>query len=143
MYWMFAGSSALELDVSSFDTSNVKVMRGTFMAADATKILGIEKLKTQNVTDMAEMFASSKLEEVNVSNFDTSNVKNMNAMFSIITYYGYSQVTNLKKIIGLKNFNTANVTNMCSMFANSKVTELDVSNFNTSNVTCFWGMFKK
>lgn len=97
--------------------------------------------------------------EIDPSNFDTSNVTNMHAMF-----YGMSNLTNLN----LSNFDTSKVTDMAGMFANmpnlvtlnlssfdtskvivmnsmfynmSKLTALDLSNFNTTQVTDMNHMF--
>ena len=97
--------------------------------------------------------------EIDPSNFDTSNVINMHAMF-----YGMSNLTNLN----LSNFDTSKVTDMAGMFANmpnlvtlnlssfdtskvivmnsmfynmSKLTALDLSNFNTPQVTDMNHMF--
>ena len=49
----------------------------------------------------------SSLKELDVSKFNTTNVTDMNHMFS-----GCSSL----KELNLNNFNTNNVTNMCSMF---------------------------
>jgi len=97
--------------------------------------------------------------EIDPSNFDTSNVTNMHAMF-----YGMSNLTSLN----LSNFDTSKVTDMAGMFANmpnlvtlnlssfdtskvivmnsmfynmSKLTALDLSNFNTPQVTDMNHMF--
>ena len=65
--------------------------------------------------------------------FDTSNVTNMNYMFS-----GCSSLQSLD----LSNFDTSNVTNMGSMFNGcSSLQSLDLSNFDTSKVTNMDGMF--
>ena len=77
------------------------------------------------------MFQESKAKTLNVSNFNTSNVADMSAMFYL------SQATTLD----LSNFNTSKVTNMSSMFSGSQATTLDVSNFDTSNVTDMGYMF--
>ena len=50
----------------------------------------------------------SSLKELNLSNFNTNNVTNMNSMFS-----GCSSL----KELNLSNFNTNNVTNMRWMFS--------------------------
>ena len=69
----------------------------------------------------------SSLTSLDLSNFITSNVTNMNMMFS-----GCSSLTSLN----LSNFDTSNVTNMDSMFYRcSSLTSLDLSNFDTSKVT--------
>ena len=50
----------------------------------------------------------SKLNSLNLSNFNTNNVTNMSSMF-----YDCSSLTSLN----LSNFNTNNVTNMENMFS--------------------------
>lgn len=99
-----------------------------------TAIIGIENLKTNNVTDMSGMFAScSSLTNIDVSSFKTDKVEFMYDMFS-----GCSSLTSLD----LSGFITSNVTLMSSMFYGcTSLTDLDVSSFNTSNVTSMRGMF--
>ena len=71
--------------------------------------------------------------EIDVSNFDTSKVTNMNTMF-----YGISGLTSLN----LSNFNTSQVTSMANMFADmSNLTTLNLSSFDTSKVTSMANMF--
>ena len=71
--------------------------------------------------------------ELDLSNFDTSNVTNMQSMFS-----GMSNLTTLD----LSNFNTSKVTNMAAMFyTTSNLTTLNLSSFNTSQVTNMRHMF--
>ena len=68
MSYMFAGSSATTLDLSSFDTSNV--------------------------TNMASMFNGSSATTLDLSSFDTSNVAAMDFMFenaSATTGYARTQ----------------------------------------------------
>ena len=70
---------------------------------------------------------------IDLSNLDTSNVTNMEAMFF------YCEALNK---LNINNFNTINVTNMHDMFnCCSSLTELDLSSFNTSNVTNMSAMF--
>ena len=97
-------------------------------------IIGIENLKTSNVTDMEGMFSDcSSLTSLDVSGFNTTNVTDMEGMFS-----GCSSLTSLD----VSGFNTTNVTDMTSMFAGcSGLTSLDVSRFNTTNVTRMNSMF--
>ncbi|WP_160141157.1 InlB B-repeat-containing protein [Listeria monocytogenes] len=73
------------------------------------------------------------LTSLDLSNFDTNQVTNMNGMF-----YGTSSLTSLD----LSNFDTSQVTNMNNMFSNtSSLTSLDLSNFDTSRVTTMIAMF--
>ena len=100
-----------------------------------TEIVGIENIKTGDVTNMKEMFQNcSSLTTLDVSGFNTSKVTDMSYMFK-----GCENLTSLD----LSNFNTSNVTSMYNMFDGCKsLTTLDVSSFNTSCVTLIMSMFK-
>ena len=75
----------------------------------------------------------SAITEIDMSGFDTSNVRSMSEMF-----YGCVALTKLD----LSNFDTSNVRSMHAMFYNcSALTELDLSNFDTSKVTNMGNMF--
>ena len=77
-----------------------------------------------------------KLDFLDLSNFDTSNVRNMLKMFALCH--------NLKEIRGINNFITINVKDMSLMFAFChKLEYLDLSNFNTKNVVNMFKMFIK
>ncbi len=123
-----------ELDLSSWDTSNVTNMRYMFYGCSSLTSLDVSNFDTSKVTDMESMFYNcNKLTSLDVSNWDTSNVTNMGSMFSLC-----SRLTSLD----VSNFDTSNVTNMYSMFRECRsLTELDVSNFDTSNVTDMESMF--
>ena len=99
------------------------------------KIIGIENLKTDNVTDMKWMFSDCRsLTSLDVSRFNTANVTNMKYMFN-----GCSSLTSLD----LRSFNTANVTDMSFLFDGcSNLTSLNGSHFNTGNVKCLDGLFR-
>ena len=131
---MFSNLQGLiNLDLSSFDTSEVTNMGGMF---GYTKFatLNLTNFNTSNVESMRGMFyGCSNLTSLDLSNFDTSKVTDMVCMF-----YGCSSLTNLN----LSNFNTKNVTNMYKMFGGcSSLTSLDLSNFDTSKVTDMSFMF--
>ena len=73
-----------------------------------------------------------KLEKIDLTNVDTSNVTNIDNLFAFCS--------GLKEINGLTD--TANVTSMGAMFYGcSSLTNLDLSHFNTSKVTCMISMF--
>lgn len=99
-----------------------------------TKIIGIEYLHTENVTDMSQMFYFCKsLKNLDVSHFNTSKVERMDWMF----YYCSSLES-----LDVSHFDTSNVTNMMNMFYDcSSLTGLDVSHFNTEKVTNMQQMF--
>ena len=100
---------------------------------DKTAYYYTEPEKVYLNTDSSKMFylASSEQKiknvlEIDLSNFDTSNVTDMSYMF-----YGMSNLTTLN----LANFNTSQVTNMRYMFASMpNLITLDISNFDTSKV---------
>ena len=96
--------------------------------------LNLSNFDTSNVTDMNSMFSGcNKLTSLDVSHFDTSNVTDMNSMFN-----GCNSLTSL----GISNFDTSNVKGMFSIFAGcSSLTSLNLSNFNTGNVTSMSAMF--
>lgn len=99
-----------------------------------TSIKGIENLKTDNVTNMRNMFTNcTSLTSLDVSGFKTDNVTNMCGMF-----WGCSRLTSLD----VSGFKTDNVTDMSGMFNEcSGLTSLDVSGFKTDNVMDMQLMF--
>ena len=74
------------------------------------------------------------IQDMDLSNFDTSKVTNMRTMFS-----GMSKLTNLN----LSNFDTSKVTNMFYMFSSMpSLTTLNLSSFDTSKVKSMDSMFR-
>ena len=96
--------------------------------------IDISNFDTSNVTNMEAMFTGmSNLTTLNLSNFDTSKVTSMDAMFG--------DMSSLIRL-DLSNFNTSNVTNMDTMFGGmTNLTSLSISNFDTSKVTNMYCMF--
>ena len=96
--------------------------------------LNLSNFDTSQVTNMQYMFSDmTKLTTLDLSNFDTSKVTDMKYMFNE-TY----SLTSLN----LSSFNTSNVTDMSCMFAHMfSLTSLNLSNFNTSKVTNMGAMF--
>ena len=101
---------------------------------DKTAYYYVETEKVYLNEDSSNMFNYMlNLTSLDLSNFDTSNVTNMNGMF-----FAMFSLTSLN----LSNFNTSNVTNMASMFNSvSSLTGLDLSSFETSRVIDMSGMF--
>ena len=155
MSLMFYNSKAESIDMSSFNTLNVKSMSGMFLL-NQTKVLDLSSFDTSNVADMSGMFYNSKVTKLDLSNFDTSKVVNMLSMFSVnqlssvdISNFNTSNVTNMSAmfdgskiaLLDLSKFDTSKVTNMNYMFWNTPLTEIDLSNFDTGNVTNMSAMF--
>ncbi len=85
------------------------------------------------IVSMSYMFAGSKTTSIDLSSFDTSNVYNMQVMFS--------GVTNVEEY-DLSSFDTSNVYNMPAMFiGNSLVKKYDLHGFDTSKVKDMGCMF--
>ena len=96
--------------------------------------LDLSNFDTSQVTDMNAMFdGMSNLTTLNLSNFDTSQVTNMSFMF-----YDMRNLTSLN----LSNFDTSKVTDMGYMFGVMlNLNTLNLSNFDTSKVTDMQNMF--
>ena len=93
-------------------------------------------VNTRYCTDMSKTFGHCySITTLDLSNWDTANVMNMDSMFVYADH--------LKIIIGLNKWNTANVTSMANMFCGCKSLEvLDLSSWDTSNVKNMMNMFK-
>ena len=105
------------------------------------------------------LFSCYSLKYLNLNNFDTSHVENMNVMFyncSLLTSLDLSgfNIASLKsmmsmfhdcaslKYLNIDNFNTSSIDSMHLVFYNcSSLTSLDVSSFDTSSVVNMQGMF--
>ena len=122
------------LDVSRFDTRNVKNMKGIFSFMTSLKALSLTNFNTSKVTTMQDMFtATTTLQSLDLSSFDTRNVTDMRSMFYYMTAL---------KTLNVTSFNTENVENMSNMFAHTNsLEELDLSSFRTPKVKTFRAMF--
>ena len=97
-----------ELDISSFDTSNVTDMISMFRGVKVTK-LDLSHFDTSRVTNMHGMFYQcGMLKDLDLTSFDTSKVTTMNSMF-------FSTYLNM---YDLSSFDFSKVTNSSGMFFN-------------------------
>ena len=105
-----------------------------FSSCKALTSLNLSNFNTEKVTDMQGMFKEcSDLTSLDLSNFNTEKVTNMRQMF-----YNCSDLTSLN----LSNFNTEKVMYMSNMFRLcNKLTSLDLTSFNTAEVTKMDNMF--
>ena len=142
MEGMFSESGVIEVDLSSFNTSNIVNMSNMFSLCTELTSLDVTGFDTSKVTNMSEMLAdSTKIKSLDLRYFDTSKVTDMSRMFSadLDKLYGWNKIEN---IYGLNYFNTSNVTDMNRMFENCyDLNNIDVSKFDTSKVTDMNGMF--
>jgi len=115
------------------NTSYVTDMSGMFCTCWNLNSLDLSSFNTTNVKNMSNMFNGCNVSSLDLSGFDTSNVTDMSSMFS-----GCSALTSLD----LRGFSTSNVIYMNNMFWYcTSLTSVDLSSFNTSNVTYMNGMF--
>ena len=133
-YMFYQCYSLISLDLSNFNTNNIKDMSYMFSWCFSLTSLNVSNFNNNNVINMSYMFSDCRsLTTLDLSNFNTNNVTYMSHMF-----YDCSSLTSLN----LSNFNTNNVINMSYMFCHcSSLTSLNVSNFNTKNVTNMSYMF--
>ena len=105
-----------------------------FSGCSSLTSLNISNFNTIMIENMNRMFYNcSSLTSLDLSHFNTNNVKYMNSMF----YNCFSLIS-----LNLSNFNTRNVKYMNRMFYNcSSLTSLNLSNFNTINVKDMSNMF--
>ena len=135
MSFMFNFNLALEkLDVSHFDTRRVKSMYAMFDNLTSLKELDVTNFDTSNVETMQYMFYNlNKVKKLDLSHFNTENVKSMEGMFA--------HMVSLESL-DLSHFDTSNVATMRDMFAYmTSLRSLNLSGFNTSNVTIMQDMF--
>ena len=134
---MFNGCcSLLSLNLKNLNTKNVTNMRSMFHYCYLLKSLDLSSFNTDNVTNMGNMFGNChSLKSLDLSNFNTENVGNMHDMFNCCE----SLIS-----LDLSNFNTKNATYMGYMFANCEsLISLDLSNFNTKKETYLELIFRE
>ena len=143
-----------------FNTGLVKNANSAFRAIEGDSFDGSTfGPAMSSVTSLFLAFDNSGLKQINVSNWDTSNVTNMSNTFSHcellasvdVSKWNTSKVTNMEGMfvdcnllasVDVNKWNTSKVTDMASMFSRcGTLRSIDVSKWNTSNVTDISGMF--
>ncbi|MGX7132252.1 BspA family leucine-rich repeat surface protein [Enterococcus songbeiensis] len=159
---MFANSAIQSLDVEKWGMEKATSFASMFNSAKyLTEIKNITSWTPGVLTNTYAMFNNAeKLNDLDLSNFITTNVNSMSYMFggtkaltnlNLGTWetdsvndmsYMFSGATGLTTL-DVSNWKTGNVTNMSYMFNGAiGLRALDVSNFETGNVTNMAGMFK-
>ena len=117
----------------------IKSLKDFFNSEKDLNVKKIESIdftnfNTSNLTDMNSLFKGcNNVKIINYSNFDTSLVTDMSNLFN-----GCEKLIS----VNLSKFNTEIVTNMNSMFANcSSLKSIDLFNFKTSKVIDMGSMF--
>ena len=116
---------------TTYLNSNSKGMFQWFTKMETIDLSGFD---TSEVTSMNTMFYTmNSLKSIDVSGFNTSNVIDMYAMFD---------QTGVIEQLNVSSFDTSNVTDMKWMFFGlNKLKKLNLTNFDTSKVTNMYGMF--
>ena len=133
--YLFNGSTIKEITANNLVlTGACGIFNG---CGQLKKIIGMDTWDTSGVTSFGSMFyVCVQLEEIDLSNFDTSNCTDMSWMFRC------HNGGNLKTIKGLENFNTSKVTKMNNMFEGQKyLTTLNVGEWDVSKVIDMQQMF--
>ena len=114
---MFAGMNQIEvLNLSSFDTSKVTNMSSMFEDMYGFTSLDVSNFDTSNVTDMSRMFFDIQdLVSLDISNFDITKTTNVDSMFSLRDDDAYKD--RLEKIYVNNDFNIGSITDSSNMFA--------------------------
>jgi surface protein len=136
------GTKQKPIDFNDVDVSNVNSFynkdKGIFRKTKF-EYIDISNWNVSNVKDMNRMFyGCEQLKSVgDLSNWSVSKVENMYAMF-----YGCAQ---LKSVGDLSNWDVSNVEYMGSMFYECRQLKSvgDLSNWNVSNVRFMYFMFAK
>jgi surface protein len=114
MRGMFEDNKAFNQPLNDWDVSSVENMIEMFAYSNFNQPL--DKWNVSSVEYMGEMFAYSKFNQP-INDWDVSSVENM-----IMMFYRSKFNQNISK------WNVSNVTDMCSMFAYSKFNQ-DISNW--------------
>ena len=106
-YMFYCCNNLLDINFTNFNTSNVTNMAFMFYFCSYLTKLDLSGFNTKNVKDMSGMFFFRRLNDANLSNFETSQVNNMDSMFK--------SCCSLKNL-DLSSFNVNNVTNYDGIF---------------------------
>ena len=154
MVGLFKNASITDLDLSSFDTSNVTDMSAMFCECGGLQSVNLSSFDTSKVTSMFRMFEScASLTNVDLSSFNTSNVTNMEEMFyscqdlehvdlssfdthNVTTFDMFFYHCDNLKEANIKHFDISSVRDMSFMFYFCQsLTKLDLSTFDFSKLT--------
>ncbi len=123
------------LNISATDLPNLTLVKSlNRMFYQCFKLNGpsnINQWNTQNILDMAYMFAYTESFNQPIGDWNTQNVINMEGMFR--------EAKSFNQPIG--NWNTQSAINMENMFENGKLFNQPIGNWNTQNVINTTGMF--
>ena len=117
-------------------TDNVTSMSSMFYNCNKLNQLDVSNWNTSKVTDMSNMFQNcKKITSLDVSKWDTGNVQLMTNMFDLCQSL---------QSLNLSDWNVSKVENMGAMFGSCyNLEELKIDNWNTSSLTNTGWMFNR
>ena len=122
------------IDISDWDVSNIKSMRGMFWDSRELESVGdLSNWDVSNVTDMQYMFCKVVNFNQDISKWDVSNVIDMSFMFQLCKKFNQD----------ISDWNVSNVTDMKYMFYRCESFNQDISKWDVSNVRHHDYMFEK
>jgi surface protein len=101
--------------------------------ADCFNLTSVPSSIPTTVTNLATAFQSTSINDVNITNWNTSNITDMNSMFYNARKFNQN----------IGNWDTSNVTNMSAMFYQASIFNQNIGGWDTSNVTDMNSMFFK
>ena len=126
MEGMFSFFYGTKLDLSNWNTNSVESTHNMFFRSQTYNVGDLSKWNTSKLKDMSGMFQESDIIELNINDWDVSNVENMAGLF-MLDY-------NLTKL-DLSKWDTSNVKNMSDIFSETRnLKYLDITNWDTTNV---------
>ena len=126
MEGMFQFSHFSQIDLSKWNTESLENTHNMFFRSELYNIGDLSKWNTSKLTNMSGMFMESQITDLNINDWDVSNVKNMAGSFSLMP--------NITKL-DLSKWNTSNVKDMTGLFnGNKNLKYLDITNWDTTNV---------
>lgn len=106
MQGMFDSTSLKKINISSFDTSNITSIAGMFGSCRSITEIIANNLDTSNVTDMSGMFnGCTALVNLSVTKFDLSKVTNTSAMFNACNSLAKLDLSTWVNTSNVKNMN--------------------------------------
>lgn len=116
-----------DIDLSKWDVSKVKTMEEMFNNIRVEKLRGLEKWNTESLVNMSRMFFSSDVRELNVSNFNTANLKKARAAF-----FCFNNIEDVEPVnLDLSKWDTSSLEEANCMFSSCNV-NIDVSGWDLS-----------
>ncbi len=117
---MFKGCVFIRnINLNHIDTSRVLNMDEMFSGCEHLNILDLGSFSTINVYSMSKMFQGANVEDINISSFDTSNLR--------IASYMFDSFAIINQVLDTTNFSYESVTSTFMMYYNLGFSTLRLS----------------